>query len=311
MSLQENVTLRSPQSKNIVYLEYDLSNLPPSSPGHTRFVCISDTHTRRFPVPDGDVLLHSGDLTNTGTLQEFERTMNWIYELPHKVKIIIAGNHDLPLHDDWYELNHQRWSYSGHAKPQNRERILELLKGKKAQEANVVYLQDESHFFQAKEGGRLWSVYGSPWSPEFYNWAFGYTAAEGPSLISKFHKTDILLTHGPPRDIFDRTNSGDLPGCPTLAAALPHLRPRLHLFGHIHEAHGAHVHSWSKGNVGSVQNSAQTQADEPMVEDDEDGDDVTVFVNAANWPMGQRKLEYQTKAFGRPGFRPVVVDMLE
>lgn len=121
----------------------------------------------------------------------------------------------------------------------------------------------------------------------------------------------IRLTHGPPRDIFDRTNSGDLPGCPTLAAALPHLRPRLHLFGHIHEAHGAHVHSWSKGNVGSVQNSAQTQADEPMVEDDEDDDDVTVFVNAANWPMGQRKLEYQTKAFGRPGFRPVVVDMLE
>ncbi|KAJ4471488.1 Metallo-dependent phosphatase-like protein [Lentinula aciculospora] len=311
MALQKYVTLRSPRDKEIVYLEYDPSNLPPPSSGYTRFVCISDTHTRLFPVPDGDVLLHSGDLTNTGTVEEFEKTMNWIYELPHKLKIIIAGNHDLPLHIDWYELNHHRWSYSGHSIPQDHGRILELLKGNRAREANVVYLQDERYTFQAKNGGRLWSVYGSPWSPEFYNWAFGYTAAEGPSLISKFQISDILLTHGPPRNILDRTNRGDFPGCSALAAALLHLRPRLHLFGHIHEAHGAHIHSWSKGNVGNVQNYVET--DDPMTGHylDEDDNDVTVFVNAANWPMGQRKLEYQTNTFGGSGFRPVVVDMLD
>ncbi|KAJ3995114.1 Metallo-dependent phosphatase-like protein [Lentinula boryana] len=318
MAEEKSVTLRSPQSRDIVYLEYDPSNLPPPSSGYTRFICVSDTHARQFPVPDGDVLLHSGDLTNTGTIAEFEKTMDWIRSLPHKWKIIIAGNHDLPLHADWYEMNYDRWSTSGHTMPQDRGRILNLLKGKNAQESNVVYLQNELYTFQAREGGRSWSVYGSPWSPEFYNWAFGYTATEGPSLISRFPKSDILLTHGPPRNILDRTNRGDFPGCPTLADTLPRLRPRLHLFGHIHEAHGAHIHPWSKGNVGNVQND-QVEADDVQMteqsdessEVNEDKDGVTVFVNAANWPMGQRRREYQNFGFGGPGFRPVVVDMLD
>ncbi|KAJ3761626.1 Metallo-dependent phosphatase-like protein [Lentinula raphanica] len=312
---QRDITLRSPQNKDIVYLEYDPTNLPPPSSGYTRFVCVSDTHAKQFPVPDGDVLLHSGDLTNSGTIAEFERTMNWICGLPHRTKIIIAGNHDLTLHAGWYEENHHRWSASGHAMPQDRGLILDLLKGSKAREANVVYLQNEFYTFQAKEGCRSWSVYGSPWSPEFYNWAFGYTAAEGPALVSKFQKADILLTHGPPRNILDRTNGGDLPGCPALATALPRLRPRLHLFGHIHEAHGAHIHSWSKGNVGSVQNDFdRVESDEHSISNASasgEAGEVTVFVNAANWPMGKRRVEYQTSGFGGAGFRPVVVDMLD
>ena len=71
----------------VVHLEYDLDSLGPPLDGWTRFVCISDTHTRSFPVPPGDVLLHSGDLTNTGTYHEFEVTMKWLYSLPHKVKM--------------------------------------------------------------------------------------------------------------------------------------------------------------------------------------------------------------------------------
>ncbi|KAE9402854.1 Metallo-dependent phosphatase [Gymnopus androsaceus JB14] len=260
-------------TSRIIVTDHESSPIPE----YTRFVCISDTHTRNFPVPDGDVLLHSGDLTDSGTLEEFEKTMDWICQLPHKIKIIIAGNHDLPLHADWYELNHLRCSIA----EQDHSRILDVLKGKKAQDANVVYLQDEFHSFQVKEGGRTWSVYGSPWSPEFCNWAFNYTAAEGPPLISRFLISDILLTHGPPRNIFDRTTRRDFPGCRALSDALPRLRPRLHVFGHIHEAHGAHVHSWSKGHVGSVQNSKSSEP-EPEPEEKED-----------------------------ISFRPVVVDMLD
>ncbi|KAF9075455.1 Metallo-dependent phosphatase-like protein [Rhodocollybia butyracea] len=323
------VTLRSAKDREIVHLEYDDPlNVPSVSSGYTRFVCVSDTHSRRFPVPDGDVLLHSGDLTNTGTLAEFEQTMDWICGLPHKLKIIIAGNHDLPLHAEWYKQNHARWSGYGHSAPQDLGPIVELLKGKKAQKANVVYLQDELHSFQTTEGGRTWSVYGSPWSPEYLNWAFGYSAAEGPALVAKFPKSDILfvsssflilrsssravfrLTHGPPRGVFDRTVRGDLPGCLALIDALPRLRPRLHLFGHIHEAHGAHIHSWSKGNIRDVQNSTLAAQDIELPEA-VDSDEVTVFVNAANWPMGQRKQEYMTRQFGGPGFRAVVVDMLD
>lgn len=82
------VTLRSAKDREIVHLEYDDPlNVPSVPSGYTRFVCVSDTHSRRFPVPDGDVLLHSGDLTNTGTLAEFEQTMDWICGLPHKLKM--------------------------------------------------------------------------------------------------------------------------------------------------------------------------------------------------------------------------------
>ena len=76
--------------KEIVHLEYNAQNLPPPpSDEWTRFVCISDTHSRTFDVPDGDVLLHSGDLTNTGTVEDFKKTMGWLYSLPHKIKMLV------------------------------------------------------------------------------------------------------------------------------------------------------------------------------------------------------------------------------
>lgn len=81
-----NIVLKSPTE--IVHLEYTPGELPPKpSDEWTRFVCISDTHSRSFDVPDGDVLLHSGDLTNTGTVSGFEITMEWLYKLPHKTKM--------------------------------------------------------------------------------------------------------------------------------------------------------------------------------------------------------------------------------
>lgn len=93
-------TLKSPGE--IVYLEYNPDELPPKpSEDWTRFVCISDTHSRSFPVPDGDVLLHSGDLTNTGTVSDFEKTMEWLYSLPHEVKMWVRSD-DFSV---WYLLS--------------------------------------------------------------------------------------------------------------------------------------------------------------------------------------------------------------
>jgi len=73
----------------IVYVDYDPAILPPkpAEEGWTRFVCVSDTHTHAFPVPDGDVLLHGGDLTNTGLESEYEQTVDWLAGLPHEVKM--------------------------------------------------------------------------------------------------------------------------------------------------------------------------------------------------------------------------------
>jgi Icc-related predicted phosphoesterase len=51
---------------------------------------------------------------------------------------------------------------------------------------------------------------------------------------------DVLVTHGPPRGRFDRTDDGVEAGCEVLAARLATMAvpPRLHVFGHIHEGGG-------------------------------------------------------------------------
>lgn len=68
--------------------------VPPNKPS-IRIVCISDTHNNLpSPIPDGDLLIHCGDLTNNGTLAEIQVELDWLASLPHKHKIVIAGNHD-------------------------------------------------------------------------------------------------------------------------------------------------------------------------------------------------------------------------
>ncbi|KAF9255844.1 Metallo-dependent phosphatase [Marasmius fiardii PR-910] len=301
--------MSTPKPKSILHVDYNHLSLPPPQPNYTRFVCISDTHSHTFPVPEGDVLLHGGDLTNTGTVNDFEKTMEWICRLPHRVKVLIGGNHDLTLHTRWYDDNWDRWHYR--IGKQDIKPIMELLKGPKAKNAGVIYLEDEATTFQAKEGGRSWSVYGSPWSPWFFDWAFNYQREEGKRLVSKFPKTDILLTHGPPHGIFDRTSGGDYAGCTDLRNCLPFLRPRIHVFGHIHEAHGGYTHSWKENNS----KCPEVQNDDTVLEDTQALADITVdsttFVNPANWPMGKRRADYGTKEFGGEGFRPIVVDLLD
>ncbi|KAJ7253763.1 Metallo-dependent phosphatase-like protein [Mycena haematopus] len=267
LSLPQRTRITSPTS--IVQLEY-----PPHAPlpkprstadtTWTRFVLLSDTHARVFPVPDGDVLLHSGDLTRHGTFRDLSRTMEWLYALPHPVKIIIAGNRDFGLDRDWYDAN---WMKT--------EPITELLTGPRAVAANIIYLRDEKYKFRARPGGREWSVYGSPLSPNFGARvrAFGYDAPNA----------EVLLTHGPPYNLFDLTKVDTKAGCPALATHLATLRPRLHVFGHIHEARGAYVHLWAKDG----RNFAQPEdMDGARDEETLPAGEQTVFVNASNWPSG-------------------------
>ncbi|KAJ4164177.1 hypothetical protein LMH87_005862 [Akanthomyces muscarius] len=60
-------------------------------------VCISDTHNTRPEVPEGDVLLHAGNLTVGGSYAELQAQIHWLNTLPHRYKVVIAGNHDLLL----------------------------------------------------------------------------------------------------------------------------------------------------------------------------------------------------------------------
>ena len=177
-----------------------------------RLVCLSDTHNHhdRLSVPDGDVLLHAGDFTGGGTAREVEAFGEFLAGLPHREKIVIAGNHDFLFERE-------------------PERARSLL-------GDVTYLQDSG----AHVAGL--SVWGSPWQPWFHDWAFnlprGAALAEKWELVPE--SVDLLVTHGPPRGILDTTFDGRRVGCEELELARARIRPRLHLFGHIHEAYGTH-----------------------------------------------------------------------
>ena len=175
-----------------------------------RLVLLSDTHQRhdKIVVPDGDVLVHAGDFSSRGAKNEVERFNAWLGTLPHRHKVVIAGNHDFLFERD-------------------PERARALL-------VHAHYLQDD---LAEVAGLRIW---GSPWQPWFFDWAFNL--ARGPALAARWalvpEGVDVLLTHGPPARILDLTAREEHVGCQDLAEAIPRIRPRLHVFGHIHESYG-------------------------------------------------------------------------
>ncbi len=172
-----------------------------------RIVCLSDTHGNTdLEVPPGDLLVHTGDHSRRGSVKELEQAARWLQALPHPHKVVIAGNHDFALQAS------EVWT---------RDLF-----------SPMTYLLDEE---VSINGLRIW---GSPWTPTFGGvWAF-----QAPKLGEIWDSMpagiDLLLTHGPPHGVLDRTFSGSAAGCKALAAKVAQVRPALHVFGHIHEAYG-------------------------------------------------------------------------
>ena len=101
-----------------IYSDYPIEKPPPKPDDATRFVCISDTHNvqgeQRIEIPPGDVLIHSGDLTYGGTLEELRETYEWLTSLPHPHKVVICGNHDFSL-DASFDATRSSWfRHRGH-----------------------------------------------------------------------------------------------------------------------------------------------------------------------------------------------------
>lgn len=181
-----------------------------------RIVAISDTHSRHHQfvaLPEGDILIHAGDATVKGTFDEVVEFNRWLGTLPHKHKIFIAGNHDFLFE-----------------KSPDMARALM---------SNVHYLQDS---FVVVEGLK---IYGSPWQPRFHDWAFNLD--RGADIRRKWQQIpediDILVTHGPPYGILDMvsdrwTGVAEAVGCEELLPIVQHIKPRAHIFGHIHAGYG-------------------------------------------------------------------------
>jgi predicted phosphodiesterase len=177
-----------------------------------RLVIASDTHGLHdaVTVPDGDVFIHAGDLTSIGDLAEISNVGKWIRGLPHRHKIVIAGNHDRGFEEH----------------PTDAQKLL-------GAEDGITYLQDSGVVI---DGIKFW---GSPWQPEFLNWAFNLR--RGAEIARKWNLipfgTDVLITHGPPMAILDYAH-GEHHGCADLWKRVRDLAPKIHAFGHIHEGSG-------------------------------------------------------------------------
>lgn len=179
---------------------------------HKKLVFISDTHSfhRRFDIPEGDFIIHCGDISGMSKVEELVDFTDWFSSLPHKYKILIPGNHDLIFED-------------------NCDRAREITDAE-----NIIVLIEQGIEL---EGIKFW---GSPITPFFCNWAFN--RFRGP-LIEKHwdnipNDTDVLITHGPPSGILDKCSNREKVGCEDLLNRIKLVKPKYHAFGHIHHSYG-------------------------------------------------------------------------
>lgn len=173
-------------------------------------ICIADTHElhRELEMPSGDILIHAGDFTmfskSAAAIEDFNE---WLGGLSYRHVIVIPGNHEFFLEAD-----------------ASRRRML----------SNATVLINEGVEIL---GLKIW---GSPVT-SLYGGAFG-RGSEGDraKLYAQIpDDVDVLVTHGPPYGILDRTNQSAQPaGCRELLKRVGQIKPRLHVFGHIHGAYG-------------------------------------------------------------------------
>lgn len=242
----------------------------------TRVLILSDTHSAlpdphnwpnlpfSQPFPPADVAIHAGDLTSTGKLHEHRRALTLLKSLPAPLKIVVPGNHDLTL-DSAYCSNHSML-YGWH-RPHTEDDLIQakdFYTNDEARRAGIVYVVEGVHTFTLFNGAKL-TVWVSAFTPEFCDWAFAYprdtdlfNATEEyrpkhPVRVYNFDAVNsledadpvtIMITHGPPKGILDKTVRGEEVGCDHLRTAVERCKPLLHCFGHIHEGWGSSWLSW-------------------------------------------------------------------
>ena len=161
-------------------------------------------------LPEGDVLIHAGDISYRGEKLEILDFIEWFVKQDFKYKLFIAGNHDF-----FFEK----------AGTKELDRLIP---------GEIIYLNDSGTFIN---GIHIW---GSPVTPKFFNWAFNRTRGEAIrkhwDLIPA--DTHLLITHGPPYGVLDQVATDHHVGCKDLLQAVKKVKPQVHVFGHIHESYG-------------------------------------------------------------------------
>lgn len=181
-----------------------------------KIVAVSDLHGTLPDIPACDLLLIGGDICPVSNHEVHEQARwldtefrTWLRSIPARKIVFVAGNHD--------------WVF---------ERQPQLV----PKDLPAVYLQDSGTTWR---GLKIW---GTPWQPWFFDWAFNLHEQD---LRAKWalipEGTDVLVLHGPPRGYGDGVpEAGGVrrAGSPSLLARLREVRPKLAVFGHIHEGRG-------------------------------------------------------------------------
>jgi Icc-related predicted phosphoesterase len=198
---------------------------------------IYNDYSKFIDTNQENILVHSGDCTNVGKENEIIDFVTWFEKIKgFTKKIFIAGNHDFGFEN-----------YKGVRHHYEAPWLHNILDEEKLSESNVIYLHDSEYIFDSSELKKSIKFYGSPWQPEFFNWAFNLPR-NGVELKKKWDEipvdTDILITHGPPhmlRDFVPKYNVMRHVGCELLYDRVIKIKPLVHVFGHIHYAHGVEL----------------------------------------------------------------------
>lgn len=186
-----------------------------------KIVAISDTHLDHPNMENywGDIIIHCGDVTCRGYENELQSFVKWFSSLNQfKHKIMIPGNHDFIFENEWEKAKQM------------------------CDNAEIICLNDSGSEI---EGINIW---GSPITPWFHSWAFnrhrGAEIQKHWEMIPK--NTNILITHGPPSNIgsLSKVRYEDV-GCEDLRQKVDEIKPKYHLFGHIHEGYGMYQNTYT------------------------------------------------------------------
>ena len=199
-----------------------------------RITFISDTHNKHNQITNdllgGNLLIHAGDISSMGYKHEIQDFCKWFDSLDnYDFKMFIAGNHDWGFIDREAFFVHRSVVI-----PKSTEEILNSFK-------TFDYLRDSLTEVQIGDKKPV-KIYGSPWQPEFFDWAFNLKK-NGSELKQKWdnipNDVDILITHGPAYGYVDKViGRTDNLGCELLRDRIKEIKPKIHVCGHIHSGYG-------------------------------------------------------------------------
>jgi Icc-related predicted phosphoesterase len=191
-----------------------------------------------FPViPECDLLLLAGDYCPSRRVELWwyaKEFAPWVSKLSATRKIVgVAGNHDTLFEQHKSLLPWIDWTY-------------------------------------LEDSGIEWrglNIYGTPWQPRFFDWAFNADEDKLERIWQQIpSNTDILVLHGPPLGYgdfspYDKVHTGS----PSLLKKIEEIKPKLVVAGHIHSGYGRYMIGDTIFVNASVVNEKYEMVNEPIV----------------------------------------------